>query len=174
VNYNDIPKLGVFSYIDQNVTKSELPGIVRINLPDKEVKGIQPAFGKKYYYSTKGDDLSTSLETPVFDLTNATTANFDFKTLYEIDFDYDYLYVNVLDENGKLLKEHFDVLGDENVNGGFDYKGQPGVTTFDDSKSYMNDLIPDAGRKVPNYGLQFRVIGEAKDNFAGAVWIKKN
>ena len=47
--------------------------MINVNLPDKNVNGIQPAFGKKYYYSTKGDDLDTVLETPVFDLTNATS-----------------------------------------------------------------------------------------------------
>ncbi|GAE44215.1 immune inhibitor A precursor [Mesobacillus boroniphilus JCM 21738] len=57
--------------------------------------------------------------------------------------------------------------------GVFDYEGLPGVTTFDDSNKYINELIPDAGKKLPNYGLKFRVIGEAKDNSAGAVWIHK-
>jgi immune inhibitor A len=37
----------------------------------------------------------------------------------------------------------------------------------------MNTLIPDAGRKVPNFGLKFQVLGEANDNSAGMVWIHK-
>ncbi|WP_379969090.1 immune inhibitor A domain-containing protein [Ectobacillus sp. sgz5001026] len=354
VNYSDLPRQGVFSFLDQSVTKSKRPGIVRVNLPDKEVQGIQPAFGKKYYYSTKGDNLHTILETPLFDLTGAKSATFNFKTLYEVETDYDYVHINVLDENGGKLEE-IDTLGDENVKNGmdttdgnwiaksynlskftgkkvklqfeyitdgglapngfaldnlsltvdgktvfnddaegtpavtldgfvsssgfelkkhyyylewrnyagadvalqfargpiyntglvvwyaddsyldnwtgvhpgegfigvvdshpqaivgsldgaptitnstryqiadaafsydrtpswyvnspsrgiYDYKGFPGVTTFDDSKSYVDPLIPDAGRNVPTYGLQFRVIGEANDNSAGAVWIKK-
>ncbi|WP_417894725.1 hypothetical protein, partial [Bacillus toyonensis] len=32
---------------------------------------MEPAFGKQYYYSTKGDNLHTKMETPLFDLTNA-------------------------------------------------------------------------------------------------------
>ncbi|WP_226675490.1 immune inhibitor A domain-containing protein [Rossellomorea aquimaris] len=353
VNYEDIDKKGVATFIDQSVTKSKNPGIVKVNLPKKEVKGIQPAFGKQYYYSTKGDDLHTSLVSPEFDLTNATTASFNFKTLYEVESDYDYLYVTAVTASGEEVE--LDVIGDENTGGGaestngewvdksydlsqfagqkvtlnfeyvtdgglaldgfamdnatltvddevvfeddaegeakftldgfvisngfdkkdhyyylewrnyagsdkalafsrgvkyntglvvwygddsftdnwvgvhpgegfigvvdshpeaiigmrngspstyqstryqvadaafsldkapdwyidspsrgvFDYKGLPGVRTFDDSKTYMNNLIPDAGRKTPNFGLKFEVIGEAKDNTAGAVWIHK-
>ncbi len=55
----------------------------------------------------------------------------------------------------------------------YDYQGLPGITTFDDTRKYMNEQIPDAGRNVPNHGLKFQVIGEAKDNSAGAVWIRK-
>ncbi|MBN8194019.1 immune inhibitor A [Bacillus sp. NTK074B] len=353
VNYEEIDKNGLATFIDQSVTKSKNPGIVKVNLPKKEVKGIQPAFGKKYYYSTKGDDLNTTLVSPEFDLTTAKTASFDFKTLYDIEYDYDYLYVTAVSDSGKEVE--LDVLGDFNSGGGadstkgewvdkgydlsqfagekvklyfeyvtdgglaldgfamdniiltvdgnevfsddaegepkfttagfvvsngfdkknqyyylewrnyagsdkalaysrgvkyntglvvwygddsftdnwvgvhpgegfigvvdshpeaiigmrngspstyqstryqvadaafsldkapdwyidspsrgiFDYKGLAGVRTFDDSKSYMNNLIPDAGRKTPNFGLKFEVIGEAKDNTAGAVWIHK-
>lgn len=353
VNYEEIDKNGLATFIDQSVTKSKNPGIVKVNLPKKEVKGIQPAFGKQYYYSTKGDDLNTTLVSPEFDLTTAKTASFDFKTLYDIEYDYDYLYVMAVSDSGKEVE--LDVLGDFNsggeadstkgewidkgydlsqfagekvklyfeyvTDGGlaldgfamdnitltvdgnevfsddaegepkfttagfvvsngfdkknqyyylewrnyagsdkalaysrgvkyntglvvwygddsftdnwvgvhpgegfigvvdshpeaiigmrngspstyqstryqvadaafsldkapdwyidspsrgiFDYKGLAGVRTFDDSKSYMNNLIPDAGRKTPNFGLKFEVIGEANDNTAGAVWIHK-
>ncbi len=354
VDYTKISPFGTLSYLDQSVTKSKRPGIVKVNLPKKAVQGIQPAFGKQYYYSTKGDNLHTIMTSPEFDLTNAQSATFDFKAWYEIEFDYDYLYVNVLGADGKILKK-LDTFGDENTAGGlettngqwvdksydlsefkgqkvkvqfeyvtdgglapqgfafdnatltvdgqvvfsddaegapkftldgavvsngieykdhyyylewrnykgadvalqygrgpiyntglvvwyaddsytdnwvglhpgegflgvvdshpeaivgtkdnvptvanstryqiadaafsfdktpawyvnspfrgvFDYKGLPGVTTFDDSKSYMNSLIPDAGRKVPNLGLKFQVVGEAKDNSAGTIWIHK-
>jgi len=353
VNYEDIDKNGLSTVIDQSVTKSENPGIVKVNLPKKEVKGIQTDFGSKYYYSQKGDDLHTAMETPVFDLTGATSAKFEYKANFEVEFDYDYVYVNAvvegeepvqldligdennadgmettsgqwvdknydlsqfagkkvklvfeyvtdgglapegfaLDElkltvdgeevfadgaegdaavtldgfiqtNGIFLKNHYYYLewrnyagsdtalqygrgvkyntgmvvwyaddsftdnwvgvhpgegflgpvdahpeaivgtlnGEPSINqstryqvadaafsydkspswyidspsrGIYDYKGLKGVTTFDDSKSYMNELIPDAGRKVPQLGLKFQVIGEAKDNSAGAVWIHK-
>ncbi|PGZ95993.1 peptidase M6 [Bacillus pseudomycoides] len=350
VDYDKLNKgIGFATYLDQSVTKSARPGLIRVNLPDKDVKGIQPAFGQKYYYSTKGDDLHTTLETPVFDLTNATNAKFDYKSLYEIEADYDFLEVHAVAEDG--TKTLVDRIGDENVKGGmdttngnwvdksydlsqfkgkkvklvfeyitdgglapngftldnatltvdgkvvfsddaegtpqfklngfvvsngfdkkqhnyylewrnyagadealkygrgpvyntgllvwyadssftdnwvgvhpgegflgvvdshpeaivgtlngkptvanstryqiadaafsfnqtpawkvvsptrgtFDYKGLPGVTKFDDSKAYMNDAIPDAGRKVPQLGLKFEVVGQADDNSAGAI-----
>jgi immune inhibitor A len=353
VNYEDINKNGVTAVLDQSVTKSKNNGIVKVNLPKKKVQGIKPAFGEKYYYSTKGDDLHTALETPVFDLTSATEATFSYKTLYEVEYDYDYVFVNAVTEDGTEVE--LDVIGDENTAGGmettqgqwedksydlsqlagqkvklvfdyvtdgglapegfamdnlsltvdgtevfaddaegaekvtldgfistnglfdkdhyyylewrnyagadkgliegrgvkyntglvvwygddsftdnwvgvhpgegfigvvdshpeaivgtkngnptvsqstryqiadaafsldsapawyidspsrgiFDYKGLPGVTTFDDSNKYINQLIPDAGKILPNFGLKFQVIGEAKDNSAGAVWIHK-
>jgi immune inhibitor A len=353
VNYEDIDKNGLTAVIDQSVTKSKNNGIVKVNLPKKKVEGIKPAFGEKYYYSTKGDDLHTALETPVFDLTAATSATFDYKAWYEVEFDYDYVFVNAVTENGTEVA--LDVIGDENTAGGmetsqgqwedksydlsqfagqkvklvfeyvtdgglapegfamdnlsltvdgeaafsddaegaeqvaldgfistnglfdkdhyyylewrnyagadkgliegrgvkyntglvvwygddsftdnwvgvhpgegfigvvdshpeaivgtkngsptvsqstryqiadaafsldkapawkvdspsrglFEYEGLPGVTTFDDSNKYINTLIPDAGKILPNYGLKFQVIGEAKDNSAGAVWIHK-
>ncbi|MBS7681814.1 immune inhibitor A, partial [Vibrio cholerae] len=55
----------------------------------------------------------------------------------------------------------------------FKYSGLQGVTTFDDSKVYSNNQIADAGRKVPNLGLKFQVVGQADDKSAGAVWIKR-
>ncbi|PEZ01621.1 peptidase M6 [Bacillus sp. AFS018417] len=350
VDYDKLNKgIGFATFLDQSVTKSARPGLIRVNLPDKDVKGIQPAFGQKYYYSTKGDDLHTTLETPVFDLTNATNAKFDYKSLYEVEADYDFLEVHAVAEDG--TKTLVDTIGDEKVKGGmdttdgkwvdksydlsqfkgkkvklvfeyitdgglapngftldnatltvdgkvvfsddaegtsqfklngfvvsngfdkknhnyylewrnyagadealkygrgpvyntglvvwyadssftdnwvgvhpgegflgvvdshpeaiwgtldgkpsvanstryqvvdaafsfdqtpawkvvsptrgtFDYKGLPGVTKFDDSKAYMNNAIPDAGRKVPQLGLKFEVVGEADDNSAGAI-----
>ncbi|WP_235924811.1 immune inhibitor A domain-containing protein [Neobacillus sedimentimangrovi] len=352
INYEDIDKNGVATVIDQSVTKSKNPGIVKVNLPGKEVKGIQTDFGNQYYYSQKGDDLHTALVTPEFDLTNATNAKFTYKANFEVEYDYDFVYVNAIidgqetlidtigDENtaggmettngkwmdkeydlsafagkkvklafdyvtdgglapegfamdelklivdgnevfadgaegtpavtldgfiqtnGTFLKDHYYYLewrnyagsdkalafsrgvkyntglvvwyaddsytdnwvgvhpgegflgvvdshpeaivgklnGSDSINqstryqisdaaftldkapawtidsptrGIYEYPGLQGETLFDDSKSYMNSLIPDAGRKVPKLGLKFRVIGEAKDNSAGAVWIYK-
>ncbi|RUQ30604.1 M6 family metalloprotease domain-containing protein [Peribacillus cavernae] len=353
VDYKDIDKFGVASVIDQSVTKSKKPGIVKVNLPEKQVKGIEPAFGEKYYYSTKGDNLHTTLETPEFDLTNATSAKFDYKAWYQVEFDYDYVYVNAVTDDGQTTE--LDVIGDENTVDGYestkgewvdkeydlsqftgkkvklvfeyvtdgglapaglavdnltltvdgnvaftddaegtakvtlngfeasdgisfkphyyylewrnyegsdkalqfsrgvkyntglvvwygddtytdnwtgvhpgegflgvvdshpdaivgklngqdsikdstryqvadaafsydkapawyvdnptrgiyDYKGSQGIVSFDDSKTYSNTIIPDAGRKVPNFGLKFHVVGEAKDNSAGMVWVRK-
>lgn len=102
VDYEKLNKgIGLATYLDQSVTKSDRPGLIRVNLPDKDVKTIAPAFGKQYYYSTKGDDLHTKMETPLFDLTNATNAKFDFKSLYEIEAEYDFLEVHAVTEDGQ-------------------------------------------------------------------------
>ena len=53
--------------------------------------------------------------------------------------------------------------------GTFVYDGLPGVPKFDDSKKYINEQIPDAGRILPKLGLKFEVVGQADDNSAGAV-----
>ncbi len=47
------------------------------------------------------------------------------------------------------------------------------VKKFDDSKSYLNEAIPDAGRNVTEYGLNFKVTGEATDRSVGRVSITR-
>ncbi|TKD72637.1 M6 family metalloprotease domain-containing protein [Pseudalkalibacillus hwajinpoensis] len=64
-----------------------------------------------------------------------------------------------------------------------DYSGINGLTMtdkknqfvkqFDDSKSYLNEAIPDAGRNVTEYGLNFKVTGEATDRSVGRVSITR-
>jgi len=44
---------------------------------------------------------------------------------------------------------------------------------FDDSASYLNPSIPDAGRLLPKFGLKLRVVGEASDRSAAQVLIYK-
>ncbi len=355
IDLDDIDSRGLATFIDQSVTKSHNPGIVKVNLPKKEVHGLQPSFGNYYYYSNKGDNLHTRMSSPEFDLTGASTAEFSYKAWFDIEYDYDFLYVKAITDSGEELildvigdddtdndkraesskgqwvdkvydlssfagqkvtlhfeyvtdgglaldgfaldnatltvdgqivfedgaegeplftlegfsvtngifhKDHYYYLewrnyagsdialqysrgvkyntgmvvwyGDDSytdnwvgihpgegflgvvdahpeaiigkkdgvdtifgstryqvadaafsydrapswkvdtpLRGSYTYSGLPGVTTFDDSKSYINQIIPDAGRIVPRYGLKFQVIGEAKDNSAGAVWIYK-
>ncbi|KFN04151.1 M6 family metalloprotease domain-containing protein [Bacillus clarus] len=140
VDYNKLNKgIGFATYLDQSVTKSERPGLLRVNLPDKEVKTIEPAFGKKFYYSTKGDDLHTTMESPVFDLTNATTAKFDYKSLYEIEAGYDFLEVHAVTEDGQ--KTLIERLGEKANNKNADTTNGKWI-----DKSY--DLSQFKGKKV--------------------------
>ncbi len=141
VDYEDITKNGVASYIDQSVTKSTNPGIVKVKLPQKNVKGFMPAKngGENYYYSTKGDDLHTVLETPEFDFTNATKAEFNALQWFEVEYDYDYVYVNAETSDGQTVE--LDLIGDENTQGGMETTNGEWV-----EKSY--DLSQFAGKKV--------------------------
>ncbi|MDR7073069.1 immune inhibitor A domain-containing protein [Fictibacillus barbaricus] len=50
---------------------------------------------------------------------------------------------------------------------------QPAVSLFNDSNSFINEFMPQAGRKIDNYGLKVRVNGQAKDNSVGAIVIYK-
>lgn len=50
---------------------------------------------------------------------------------------------------------------------------QPGVSLFDDSKTFENIFMPDAGRNLPNFGLKVRVNGQAKDKSVGSIVIYK-
>ncbi|MCK6255713.1 immune inhibitor A [Fictibacillus sp. KIGAM418] len=50
---------------------------------------------------------------------------------------------------------------------------QSAVSLFDDSNSFKNPFMPDAGRNTDNYGLKVRVNGEASDDSVGAIVIYK-
>jgi immune inhibitor A len=73
----------------------------RINLPAHSVTtDINTPFEGLYeYWSTMGDDISTTM-TRTVDLSNVTNATLNFKTWYEIEYDYDYGFVEVSTDNG--------------------------------------------------------------------------
>ncbi|WP_419886936.1 immune inhibitor A domain-containing protein [Neobacillus niacini] len=50
---------------------------------------------------------------------------------------------------------------------------QPAVSLFNDSNSFENTFMPDAGRKIGNFGLKVRVNGQAKDKSVGSIVIYK-
>ncbi|WNB92483.1 immune inhibitor A domain-containing protein [Bacillus sp. NEB1478] len=159
IDYKDITKSGKMIQIDQSVTKSKNAGVVKVNLPKKEVKGIAPAFGSKYYYSTKGDDLHTSMKTPVFDLTSATSAKFDYKAYYDVEFDYDYMYIRAVKEDG--TKVLLDTIGDNDTDG--DARAESSKGQWVDRS---HDLSQFAGQKI---SLEFEYVtdgGLALDGFA--------
>ncbi|MDX8366274.1 immune inhibitor A domain-containing protein [Cytobacillus sp. IB215665] len=47
-------------------------------------------------------------------------------------------------------------------------------TLFDDSQSYLNSKVADAGRNIPTYGLQIRVIGESDDRSVGKILLTRD
>ncbi|MGG1399221.1 immune inhibitor A domain-containing protein [Bacillus salipaludis] len=53
------------------------------------------------------------------------------------------------------------------------FPSQPGVPIFDDSNSFENTFMKDAGRNIGNYGLKVRVNGESKDKSVGSIVIYK-
>jgi immune inhibitor A len=75
-------------------------GIVTV-LPPKEVTDSygEPFAGERFWWSTKGDDLTTSMTRPV-DLTGKTTAHLDLQARFEIEADFDYLYVQASTDGG--------------------------------------------------------------------------
>lgn len=50
---------------------------------------------------------------------------------------------------------------------------QPAVSLFNDSNSFTNTFMPDAGRNIGNFGLKVRVNGQAKDKSVGSIVIYK-
>ncbi|SFJ28847.1 immune inhibitor A domain-containing protein [Thermoflavimicrobium dichotomicum] len=74
--------------------------ILKIDLPDRPLAPPTQPLGKKSYFSGKGDNLDNRMITPVLDLTQANTATLTFDLWRDIETDYDYLYINVYEENG--------------------------------------------------------------------------
>jgi len=70
-------------------------------LPKKEVETPYgtPASGEKQYFTGNGDDLANSLTYP-FDLTGKTGGLFEMAARFNIESDYDYLYVQYSTDGG--------------------------------------------------------------------------
>ena len=96
---NRTVKLGPSEY------NSKLPQALLVTLPDKDVTTEYgpPFAGSKMWWSTSGDDLSTSLTRSV-DLTGKSTASLSLKGRYDIEQDYDYLYVQASTDGGATWK----------------------------------------------------------------------
>jgi immune inhibitor A len=80
---------------------SAKPQAAVVVLPDKQVTSEYgaPFAGAKQWWSTKGDDLDTSM-TRTVDLTGKTTAAIDLKARFDIEEDFDYLYTQVSKDGG--------------------------------------------------------------------------
>ncbi|WP_175990736.1 immune inhibitor A domain-containing protein [Bacillus sp. Marseille-Q1617] len=94
VELEDINKQGKEYLLDEATTKGTNNDVVKVNLPQKETVINKPASGENQYFSGSADGLHTYLKTTV-DLTNAESAQFNFKTWYDIETDWDYAYVTV-------------------------------------------------------------------------------
>lgn len=53
------------------------------------------------------------------------------------------------------------------------YASQKGIRLFDDSNSFNNTFMPDAGRNLTSYGLKVLVNGQATDKSVGSIVIYK-
>lgn len=73
----------------------------KINLPQHPVTtNINTPFeGQTEYWSTMGDDINTSM-TRTLDLNGVSNPVLNFKTWYNMEYDYDYGYVEVSTDNG--------------------------------------------------------------------------
>ncbi|YBZ95679.1 immune inhibitor A [Bacillus sp. AK031] len=110
VNLEDIDGNGLEFLLDEAATKGTNNDVVKVKLPQKETLIITPASGENAYFSGSSDDLHNVLSTTV-DLTNATSAEFNFKAWYDIETDWDYAYVTV---NGEPVESGITTNTDPN------------------------------------------------------------
>ena len=80
---------------------SERPQAVIVTLPRKTVTEEygDPAAGERMWWSSSGDDLSTSMSRTL-DLTGATSASVELQARYEIEAGFDYLYAQASTDGG--------------------------------------------------------------------------
>jgi immune inhibitor A len=103
ISLDDIDGKGSPFLIDEANTKGTNNDVVKVNLPQKETVINEPASGEYEYFSGSADELHNYL-TATVDLTNAESAQFNFKTWYDIETDWDYAYVTV---NGEPVASDF-------------------------------------------------------------------
>ncbi len=140
VDVEDIDQKGTEVLLDEAVTKGTNNDVAKINLPQKETVINEPASGEYQYFSGSADDLNNSISTSV-DLTNATSAEFNFKTWYDIEKDWDYAYVTV---NGEPIAS--DITTNENP---YDSNLGNGITGSSDGWIDASfDLSAYAGQEV--------------------------
>ncbi|MBL4932808.1 immune inhibitor A domain-containing protein [Clostridium paridis] len=89
VDLSELTTKGKEYTLDASSIKAENNDFVKVTLPKKATTITTPYSGSYLYFSGKGNDLNNSMTTSI-DLTNATTADFNFKTWYDIEQDWDY------------------------------------------------------------------------------------
>ncbi|MFD9701867.1 immune inhibitor A domain-containing protein [Lentzea sp. NPDC059081] len=90
----------VFELGPHEYNSAKAQGLVVV-LPDisKSFDYGTPFAGSKMWWSEKGNDLDNSMTAPL-DLRGKTTASLTMKARYDIEVDYDYLYVEAANEDG--------------------------------------------------------------------------
>lgn len=80
--------------LDASSIKGSNNDVVKVTLPKKATTITTPFSGKYAYFSGKGNNLNNSMTTSI-ELTNASSADFNFKAWYDIEKDWDYASVAV-------------------------------------------------------------------------------
>jgi immune inhibitor A len=140
LNVEDITTKGTDVLLDEAVTKGTNNDAVRVDLPDKTAKINEPASGQYEYFSGSGNNLDNSMVTTV-DLTNASEAELNFKTWYDIETDWDYASVKV---NGESIEGNITTTEDP-------YEQNPGNGITGASNGWVDakfDLSSFAGQEI--------------------------
>lgn len=116
IHLDDIPAGGAEALLDQAASKGTNLDVVRIDLPAKQTVIAQPTSGAMAYYSGSGNDLTNAMYTAV-DLTGNSQALLRFKVWYDIEADWDYGYVLVIDQGGNTHMVPGNISTASNPNG---------------------------------------------------------
>jgi immune inhibitor A len=141
----------------------DFEGQQQVKLVDAQPKGAYS------WWSNRGDDADATL-TRAFDLRNTKTPKLTFSTWYDIEKEWDYLYVEVSEDGGK----HWKILPgkyttDRNPVGNAFGVGWTGMSGGGDSPTWINeevDLTPYAGKEVL---VRFEYITDEAVNHPGVL-----
>lgn len=155
-----------FALLDRSEFHGQKAQALKINLPKatKIIKITDPIEGKFYGYSDSGNDLVHSFEKEI-DLSGVASvqrATLTFKAFYDIEQDYDYAYVEIENNEGKMVPIAGNITTDTDPNGsnlGHGITGQ--------SQGWVDavfDLTPYAGIKRR---LRFRYVTDGAEGGKG-------
>ncbi len=152
-----------FALLDRAEFHGQKAQALKINLPKatKIIKISDPIEGKFYWYSDSGHEFVHSLEKEI-DLSAVQKATLTFKTFYDIEEDYDYAYIEIENNEGKLVPIPGNITKDTNPNGnnlghGITGKSQGWVDA-------VFDLTPYVGMKRR---LRFRYVTDPAEGGKG-------
>ncbi|MGE5701773.1 MAG: immune inhibitor A domain-containing protein, partial [Clostridia bacterium] len=148
--------------LKEAVADTDRNKIVRVNLPDRPLEPPTQPLGKKSYYSTKGNDLNAKMTSTEIDLTNASNVALSFESWRSLEIDFDYVYVNVLedgsdepkrvasfsdDTQGKWVKEEIDLseFAGKRIQIQFHYKTDTAVAM---NGFYVDNIVVTADGKT--------------------------
>lgn len=141
IDLSQVTAKGTEFLLDEASSKGTNNDVVKVNLPNKVTVINTPASGASEYFSGSANDLSNKMSTTL-DLTQATSAQLNFKTWYSIEDGYDFASVQV---NGETIKGNITTTA-PGADG-----GNPGNGITGDSNGWVDasfDLSKFAGQKV--------------------------
>jgi len=115
VDFDDLSYFNAVAHIDQATTKGVNNDAVRVNLPKKEELVNVPTSGEFSYFSGADNNLDSIMYSSV-DLRSASSGSIMFKAWYDIEADWDYAYVMVVDARGNVSRLANDMTTSEDPN----------------------------------------------------------
>lgn len=116
VDLSTMDPAGVDVVLDEAATKGTNYDGVKIILPADMEQVVTPLDANGHYYSTMGNDLSTSMEATI-DLTSTRRPSVTMDMNYIIEKDWDYAYVYVTDQSGTTTNLSSRITSRKNPNG---------------------------------------------------------
>lgn len=101
VSFDQIPSSGLTALLDEAEAWGQNHQAIRINLPGKMIVYNRPASGSWEFWSTRGDQIDTTMTSVPIDLTAARSATLSYDTWYRLEPNWDFSFVQVSTDGGQ-------------------------------------------------------------------------